>query len=441
MSKKILIVCYYFPPSTLVAGRRWAKFAKYLSKSGYDIFVVAAKSETKIGLWDEDVSAFKNNITYLDPKIKPKFYFKKKIEYPLSIIDKVRFKLSYYSFLVWRFFMKGFFYDPSIGCNRSLKSAILSIKNEQKIDAIIVSGGPFRWCYYVSKIVSDHLKTLPLIIDLRDFWANGSPMQNLSPEKVRQEKYFEEYSLSKATVILTVNELIAAYISNTYPKLSSKISVIPHAFDEEDFKYASNRVGESNLMSINLAYAGSLYPKMEFAIALLKELLIALREKRYKASVYFFTSSSDYSNLFENEIKDSVIYKPLLKPTELFETLSRNIDVVLQPRASVMLEENFKSSKFYEQIALRKPILYIGIPSELSDYYQNNKLGYALTSSSDVERISDEIINNLSTKIIPDKTFDLSVFTFEKQVRKISRILETLISANQSQFYVNKKTT
>ena len=52
---KILLVCYSFPPNPGVGGRRWAKFAKYLVKSGHYVEVINAKLTTdKLSTWSKD---------------------------------------------------------------------------------------------------------------------------------------------------------------------------------------------------------------------------------------------------------------------------------------------------------------------------------------------------------------------------------------------------
>ncbi|MBS1646331.1 MAG: hypothetical protein JST67_03200 [Bacteroidetes bacterium] len=425
--KNILVICYYFPPSSEVGGRRWAKLTKYLYRLGYNISIIAANSFTYDGLWDEEVSKFQKNINYINPKPTPKFYVKKKIIEPLSFFNKIRFKISYYYFSIWALFKKGFFYDPSIGTHRALKNAMLKVQREKNIDAIIVSGGPFRWCYYSSKIKSKYFKDTPLVIDIRDFWANGISGQYFKSNKAKQERRFENYTLSKASLIFTVNQLISDYISYTYPKLTSKIKVLPHVYDQEDFQNLPQRTNNST-DTIILAYAGTLYPKMEATLNLLKELVFNLQNRKYKVRVYFYTSSMEYFDFFDDELQSIIIYKPLLKPKELFKTFSENVDVILQLRASEKLEENFKSSKFYEQLALRKTILYIGKRSELSEFYLNNKLGFSLTLSSEIEHIADTIINNLHSKSIPDLSFDISSFTFENQAETVSEMLQKLAS-------------
>ena len=63
--KKVLIVSFYFPPSTNIGGRRWSKFSKYLIKKGVDVHIVSSYSQLSEGENEKDIGGFKNKITYL----------------------------------------------------------------------------------------------------------------------------------------------------------------------------------------------------------------------------------------------------------------------------------------------------------------------------------------------------------------------------------------
>ena len=58
-NKKTLLLCWDFPPNDGIGGRRWAKMAKWLLKSGHEIHVI--KSKSKVGnqnsVWLSDVKS------------------------------------------------------------------------------------------------------------------------------------------------------------------------------------------------------------------------------------------------------------------------------------------------------------------------------------------------------------------------------------------------
>ena len=100
MKKKVLIICYTFPPYNGIGGRRWAKFAKYLEHDNCDVSVIAAKKQdTSQSPWTKDISSYQDNINYLDA------------DYPLilqsnpkSILQKIRYRLALFYV---KLFLKG----------------------------------------------------------------------------------------------------------------------------------------------------------------------------------------------------------------------------------------------------------------------------------------------------------------------------------------------
>ena len=70
MNKKVLIVCYSFPPYPGIGGRRWAKFSKYIKLLGTEVFVISSKNPfNEKSNWTTDIEGI--NVTRL-PLIYPK---------------------------------------------------------------------------------------------------------------------------------------------------------------------------------------------------------------------------------------------------------------------------------------------------------------------------------------------------------------------------------
>ena len=73
-NKKLLVICFSFPPSVGIGGRRWAKFANYIAKSGIDIQVLAARNKgLQISDWHKDtIGLQKENISFSHPEFHRK---------------------------------------------------------------------------------------------------------------------------------------------------------------------------------------------------------------------------------------------------------------------------------------------------------------------------------------------------------------------------------
>ena len=91
MNKNILLLSYVFPPYPGIGGRRWAKFAKYLSRKGYTVHVICAKNPfSDISLWMKDVQNDPNIIVYPISPEYPSILLRK----PVSVVEKIMYRFN-----------------------------------------------------------------------------------------------------------------------------------------------------------------------------------------------------------------------------------------------------------------------------------------------------------------------------------------------------------
>ena len=66
-AKKIIIICFTFPPYEGIGGRRWAKFAKYLDRMRHDVQVLASSLPLvkKDSSWTKDIENLNRKPIYL----------------------------------------------------------------------------------------------------------------------------------------------------------------------------------------------------------------------------------------------------------------------------------------------------------------------------------------------------------------------------------------
>ena len=110
MEKKLLIICYVYPPDKGVGGRRWSKFAKQLAKDGNKVFVITATPDEKGNFSTQDIDGVRvKRLKSPYPKILR--YMKK-----MNLWHKIKYRLA------WRYYentRKGNIYDPSIDWDRN----------------------------------------------------------------------------------------------------------------------------------------------------------------------------------------------------------------------------------------------------------------------------------------------------------------------------------
>lgn len=197
---------------------------------------------------------------------------------------------------------------------------------------------------------------MKFIVDLRDFWTGGENYISLAPGDKQAEDLKEKECIENADHIITPAERIATFLRKKYTSSSKKISVIPHAYDAEEIPSATQKRSDSEIITI--AYGGILYENMEDGIQKLIALLKSILNKGKNIRLDIYSFNRSYEALFEKEgVNDLVHYHQPISPSDLFKKFRKETDLLLQLRAGRSYE-HFKSTKFYELIALRRPILY-----------------------------------------------------------------------------------
>lgn len=417
-SEKVLILSYFFPPCNKVGGRRWAKFGKYLKELGYEVYVVCVNVPFKgVCPWEKDIKSYEENIRRLPYKETRPFYQLNKA--PASLAGKLHYRLSFYKFKFMALKNSGDRQDISRGYKASLiKNAERIIQNEQ-IKNVIVTGGPFHWCYDALEL-KKKFSGLNFIVDLRDFWSGGDSYQKLNGHNKLIETNKEKECVYHADMILTPADRIAEHLKITYSRFKNKIHVLPHAYDEHEIVRAVKQP-LNHERTITFAYGGILYGNMEAAILKLIELLKRLMQEGYKVQLDFYTFDTAYYDVFvKSQLTDVVNYHAPILPEELFKILSGK-DYILQLRAGEALEQHFKSTKFYELIALGRPILYFGPGGDVVDFICRNKLGF--NGNMDINELARSVMENKKNPIIPEN-FDVSQFGFKNITRQLMTYLK-----------------
>lgn len=402
--KKVLIVNYGFPPNPGIGGRRWALFAKELSKKGFQVHVLTKKNDTK------EVSLYSNVLT--DENIilhtLPTFYPNILNTIPKTIKDKIQYK-------VWNTLMsiysKGSQFDKALFFEKKIKKIALKIIQENEIKDVLVSGAPFRLCYYFAKMKS----IIPnLMIDFRDpwTWGTGYGYNSLSKKKFDFEKKMEAFVLEKSDIIFCPVEIMKAKLEALYPSFKHKIKVLPHGFDKEGIKqHDGNRF--KNNKAIKLIFIGTLYDGIE---PYLKEIAKALSKKEVLYSLDIYSNSERYKEIFclSDKTKQKVNYHKPLSPSELYHKIGEyDFCLIIHPKYG---KDNI-STKFYEVIYSKTPIIYVGEQGYTNKFISKNKVGITVLP----DQISSFFLRNIKDEFNYSPVLDIQKFSY-------TRINERLMS-------------
>lgn len=414
MNKKVLIICYTFPPYPGIGGRRWAKFAKYLNRQGVDVAVIAAKkSLNSRSLWEKDIQEFVNKIDFLTshyPDILTRI--------PQSFLEKIRYKiaLNYVKTKV-----KGNYFDHS-----SLWANTLVNQVEQKIkqgyNNVVVSCAPFASSRFVIELKNKYPE-VNFILDFRDPWTDNKTsfgFTTISSKRLEIEKEVERMVVTQYDIILSVSE----EMTQRFKSLSNSDNTfltVQNGFDREDIQLVNSKDKNKKEDKLTFIYAGTLYNQ---AIHVFEKLCQVLKEiKETNSNIYsklqfdfYGYAPQEFKNL-AREIECICFNGEVDKETALTEIQSSQV-------AMLILTDDISysfSTKFHEYVSFKTPIAVFSSGGKTGEYVQANGIGYNCT----IVEMKSKIV-----QIFQDWETDNLVFNPEYDIQKhdIERItIEELI--------------
>ena len=164
--KKIILLCWDFPPNDGIGGRRWAKLIKYLAKSDVECHVIkcAKNAKSKNSSWTKDVQSDKIKIYNIEP-----YFLTKWLNGTSSGFKKIKFFIAN-KLMPLKF--KGTIYDKAIGIENEIIKSAQDIINKNQIKYIIVTGAPFNLMFYIAKLLKNNPQLISLA-DYRDPWITA----------------------------------------------------------------------------------------------------------------------------------------------------------------------------------------------------------------------------------------------------------------------------
>lgn len=332
---KVLIVSFFYPPSTAIGGRRWAYLGRELNERGFDVYVVTSDMNSGNGdcPWDDTVKKIENNIKVY-PDNRP-FYLH--TSNPSTIFGKILYRLTLFRDKIFR---SASAFDLSINFADDVYDEVENLINVNHIKNVIVTGGPFYMVYKLSHLKRKLGDKLNLLIDLRDPWTEHLKIENKVQKEKRQR---QDIAMELADVVFMPDVKLVSNLANVYPNAKDKIKLLPHGYDEKIFK---TKMAKGSFYK--WYYAGTLYPGLDDEFYLIDKLIEKLN---VKVDFYTFRTNVSYSVLNNSNVS----VNGLLTQKELYET-TYNSGITL----FITRFKDYKSTKFYEIVRSGTFMLYIG---------------------------------------------------------------------------------
>ncbi len=376
--KKVLIITYYWPPSAGAGVFRWLKFTKYLRNYGWEpIIYTPGNPESPATDHSLEKDVPKDIKIIKRPIWEPYQYYKtltgkrqhEKIQTGFLREDKEPGMSDKFStWLRGNFFIpdaRKFWIKPSI-------RFLIGWLRQNPVDAI-VSTGPPHSLHMIALGLKDKLN-IPWLADFRDPWTQIDFYDKLMLTSLadKEHKRLEKKVLNRANAIVTVSDHCAIGLE----KLSNRnIKVVTNGFDDSDFielpKYSHDIFSITHLGAMNADR--NPFVIWEGLSAILKE-QVELKTRLHIQLI----GKTDYS------VKQSLHQHGLISYTTFVPYMSHRKALALAAQSALLLlplnnTANVKGilpGKFYEYLAMKRPILCIGpLDSDASQIIKETKTG------------------------------------------------------------------
>ena len=359
--KKLLIICYYWPPSGGAGVQRWLKLSNYLTKSGVKVYIVHPKSSmaSYLTLDRSLVDEINPEITTVaTDSFEPLNWYKKlvgKKNVPTAGMSNVNPK-SKLQRLALKLRSRLFIPDPRKYWLKYAYKASSDLIKEHEISHVITTSPP-----HSAQLIGLRLRenfNIHWIADLRDLWTGiyyYDLLQHSSRSRAKDAR-LELKVLKEADHITTVSPLFKEEFMRISSCESSKITVIPNGYDPHDFK----DFDYDKIVDFTITYTGSISSQYNIAPFMDAMKMFTQNQERLKLR---FVGSVDPGLKEKFQMKgmqDMVEYTGYVQHQESISYLEDSYALLLIGPLNEDQNEGSIPAKLFEYLAAKRHIIYIG---------------------------------------------------------------------------------
>lgn len=396
--RRLLIVAYRYPPSQEIGARRPSKLAKYLRDFGWECIIVTHKSPS----WKQTSDLASNGRPGLSRRLA--------LDPPgMGRIVRwfARCKAHDLCWIIWR--PEWYAYHWSQQAKR-LAAKLCALHD---VDAIWTTAPPFT-----THLVGLYLKqrlNLPWVADYRDPWTSAIVRSWPTKWHFHLEERWEKSVVGHADAITCVTPTGVQRLVHKFPEVQSKVRLLQNGYDPHDYPELTSA---PSFASLHIGYAGILAPWMAKQQSpygrLLRPILGKLvyqpggHDLSAHSPLYLFRAVCTFINqfpLYANRVRITLVGDVARENVELAKSmglhdyvtftgrlpLSQTLDVLRKcnllflPMRVVHNERGYDmSGKLYDYVALKRPILALTNPGDISEFLTRYKLGWCLDPYDDV---------------------------------------------------------
>jgi glycosyltransferase involved in cell wall biosynthesis len=272
---------------------------------------------------------------------------------------------------------------------------------ERDYDAMLATGPPFA-ALIAARVAHDYV---PLVVELRDLWANNPAFDRGGPVLRR----LEDWVVGDAAAVVAVTPEAAADLRRRHP--GARVEEIPNGFEPE--LLAKRRVTEGPATTI--LHSGTLTKDRPLA-PLLRALKPPLR-----LVLHGYVAPE-----IQQEIDESGVDVEIVPPSGWEDAVDRiaAADVALITQARTAGDETAIAAKVYEYLALGKPVLCISHGGATEALLRRLGVDQLCARLDDPGSIEAALRRARDGELPP--VADLSPYERPKLARDLSELLDTI---------------
>jgi glycosyltransferase involved in cell wall biosynthesis len=369
-NKKVLMICYFFPPCAHVGALRSSKFVKYLGNFGWNSVVLRASRGT--------TEEYDGN---------PNVEIHSTFSYDLTVVLRVLITVYYFCVNTGKRFFAMFkqhnsrtnngkqFHGSSVkaigglGIANYLKSWLLlpdscffwivfalpkALWLSRKCDVIYSSSSPYS--AHVLGLLVKKLTHKPWVADYRDEWSLDSYRELPTRFHKWLGEKLDKSCVKNADIVINVTEVITSRAIDKFGEDKEKFVTIHNGYDEDDIaKFRKTKAPTDTLVmtSIGTLYCGRDGKPFIRAAARAIE---SGKIERHKLNINLIDGRHPdlIKEVEKLEISDVVRIVPRIPQEEAFTALAKSHIAVL---VGSDMEKIAMTTKVYEYAGMGKPIL------------------------------------------------------------------------------------
>lgn len=362
MSKRVLIITYYWPPSGGSGVQRWLKFAKYLPEAGWEP-VIFTPENPDFDLKDE---------TLLD-EVSPNLeVIKFPIWEPYQLLNKLRGNKETHPGRVLEQKEQGLIERAAIWLRANLivpDPRVFWVKPSVKFLKDLVESGQFQAIITTGPPHSMHLIGRGLkrktgvfwLADFRDPWSQWEFLDKLPMQSFVKKKHadLEKTVLNEADVVTTISPTFQKDLKKI---LNRKIDLLTNGFDPADIPSGFSPVQKKS-GQLNLVYSG-IIDSIRNPMPLLKAMKEEFKPQNEKVSFTFVGRVSDQVREqieADSWLKSHVHLAGYVSHEEVFDFYEKADALILILTNTKNAQGNIPG-KLFEYLSTGIPVIALGDP-------------------------------------------------------------------------------